>query len=72
MLNGLSERSRRETDRGQRATREEELGSKREAFSVEEGHAALVVQGKCAGAGAESLGAVLQELVSSLLKFPES
>ena len=40
------------TDRGQRATGEE-LGSKRAVFSVEEGHAALVVKGKFSGAVAE-------------------
>jgi len=60
------------TDRGQRATGEE-LGSKRAVFSVEEGHVALVVLGKFAGADAEGLGAIFQELVrNSMLRFPES
>jgi len=62
MLNGQSEQGRRETDRGQRATGEE-LGSERAIFPIEKGHAALVFQGKFASADAESLGAVLQELV---------
>ena len=43
---------KRSEGNGQRATGEE-LGSKRAVFSVEEGHAVLVVQGKLAGADAE-------------------
>ena len=72
MLNGQTEQSRRETDRGQRATGEE-LGSERAFFPIEKGHAALVVQRKFACADAEDLGAVLQELVrNGMLQFPKS
>jgi len=72
MLHGKSEQGRRETNRGQRATGEE-LGSKRAIFSVEDDHAALVVQDKFAGADAEGLGAILQELIGNgMLQFPES
>ena len=71
MLNGQSEQGRRETDRGQRAIGEE-LGSEREIFPIEKGHAALLVQGKFASADAEDLGAVLQELVrNGMLQLPE-
>ena len=69
---GQSEQSRRETDRGQRATGEV-LGSERAFFPIEKSHATLVVQGKFAGADAEGLGAVLQELArNGMLKFPTS
>ena len=73
MLNGQTEQSRRETDRGQRATGEE-LGIERAFFPIEKSHAKLVVQeGKFAGADAEGLGAVLQELVrNGMLQFPKS
>jgi len=38
---------------------------------IEEGHAALVVQGKFAGADAKGLGAVFQELVKNGRHFFE-
>jgi len=69
VLIGQSEQSQREMDRGQRATGEE-LGSKGAVFSVEEGYAGLVVQGKFADADAKGLGAVFQELVrNGMLQF---
>jgi len=58
-------------DRRQRATGKE-LGSEQAIASVEEDNAALVVQGNFAGADAEGLGAVIQELVrNGMLQFPD-